>query len=144
MITLAGCTSRKEIRQDILLNEDWLTVANDTNQMAYQGFEADHFKTDDWERVDVPHNWDDYGGYRRMIHGNRHGYAWYRKSFKIEKYKRAGYNYKSEHDADRRYHKMVQETKDGQRHHRHDGDNISTGYRFRVLGWKAEDSFDEP
>ena len=85
LIALVGCTSEKEIRQEILLNEDWLTVANDTNQIAYQGFETHQYKTDNWERVDVPHNWDDYGGYRRMIHGNRHGYAWYRKSFKVQK-----------------------------------------------------------
>lgn len=33
--------------------------------------------------VDVPHNWDTYGGYRRLKHGNLHGYAWYRKTFKL-------------------------------------------------------------
>jgi hypothetical protein len=31
--------------------------------------------------VAVPHNWDAYAGYRRLRHGNRHGYAWYRKTF---------------------------------------------------------------
>ncbi len=33
----------------------------------------------------VPHNWDGYEGYRRLVHGNRHGYAWYRKKFSLAK-----------------------------------------------------------
>lgn len=37
-----------------------------------------------WENVDIPHNWDKYEGARRLKHGNRHGTAFYRKSFHIE------------------------------------------------------------
>ena len=40
-----------------------------------------------WKKVDVPHNWDQYEGYQRKLHGNKHGYAWYRKSFKINEIK---------------------------------------------------------
>ncbi|MGZ3847325.1 MAG: malectin domain-containing carbohydrate-binding protein, partial [Flavisolibacter sp.] len=40
-------------------------------------------KRDRWKRVDVPHNWDQYEGYRRMRHGNRHGYAYYVKYFRL-------------------------------------------------------------
>lgn len=85
IVTLVSCSSDKEIRQDVLFNEDWQTVANDTNKLAYQGFEEKQFKTDNWLSVQIPHNWDDYGGYRRLIHGNRHGYAWYRKEFSVQK-----------------------------------------------------------
>lgn len=34
-----------------------------------------------WQQVQVPHNWDQYYGYRRLKHGNLHGAAWYRKTF---------------------------------------------------------------
>ncbi|MFA9390232.1 MAG: malectin domain-containing carbohydrate-binding protein [Prolixibacteraceae bacterium] len=66
------------------LNENWLTIANDSNKFAYEGFEQFQFETTNWLPTDVPHNWDDYGGYRRLRHGNLHGYAWYRKTFKLE------------------------------------------------------------
>jgi beta-galactosidase len=75
--------SREKPGGDILLNDDWRTVANDTDQYAYKGFEQSEFDDSDWEKVIIPHNWDRYEGYRRMLHGNRHGYAWYRKYFKI-------------------------------------------------------------
>ncbi len=34
-----------------------------------------------WKAVRVPHNWDDYHGYRVDSHGNQHGTAWYQTSF---------------------------------------------------------------
>jgi beta-galactosidase len=37
--------------------------------------------SDQWTTVNVPHNWDQYYGYRRLKHGNLHGTAWYRKTF---------------------------------------------------------------
>jgi beta-galactosidase/beta-glucuronidase len=49
--------------------------------MLFQGLKKSTFNDKSWINVDVPHNWDAYEGYRRMRHGNRHGYAWYRKSF---------------------------------------------------------------
>jgi len=76
--------SQKSVRKDFSLNENWLTVANDTNQNAFDGFEQPDFNAEDWEKVDVPHNWDKYEGYRRLLHGNRHGYAWYRKEFTVD------------------------------------------------------------
>jgi hypothetical protein len=75
--------SREEPRNDILLNIGWRTAANDTDQYACQGFEQPDFDDSDWEKVTVPHNWDKYEGYRGMLHGSRHGYAWYRKYFTI-------------------------------------------------------------
>jgi beta-galactosidase len=79
-------------RVDVSLNNSWLSIANDTNQNAYDGFEAASFNTAAWQPVNVPHNWDAYEGYRRLHHGNRHGYAWYRKSFTVTR-KEAGKRY---------------------------------------------------
>ncbi|WP_205510087.1 malectin domain-containing carbohydrate-binding protein [Longitalea arenae] len=70
-------------RVDISLNDNWYSIANDTNQQAYDGFEHPSFRTTGWQPVNVPHNWDQYEGYRRLHHGNRHGYAWYRKTFRV-------------------------------------------------------------
>jgi len=69
------------VRQDISLNKNWLTAEDDNNIKAHNGFQNPDFKTTNWKPVDVPHNWDGYEGYRRLKHGDRHGYAWYRKSF---------------------------------------------------------------
>ncbi|WP_255486798.1 malectin domain-containing carbohydrate-binding protein [Mucilaginibacter sp. SP1R1] len=74
--------AQQSIRQEVLLNNNWHTIANDTNK-AYAGFEVAGFKESNWETVNVPHNWDTYQGYRRLKHGNRHGCAWYRKWFPL-------------------------------------------------------------
>ncbi|WP_346863406.1 malectin domain-containing carbohydrate-binding protein [uncultured Draconibacterium sp.] len=84
LVAFSGCNTEHELRKDVLLNDGWSTVANDTNKFAFDGFENTDFNTENWQEVEVPHNWDDYGGYRRLRHGNRHGYAWYRKSFQLE------------------------------------------------------------
>ncbi|TDX01375.1 glycosyl hydrolase family 95 catalytic domain-containing protein [Dinghuibacter silviterrae] len=68
-------------RVDFRMDEDWRTVMDPKNQHAFDGFERPGFPESAWKRVSVPHNWDDYGGYRRLVHGNLHGYAWYRKIF---------------------------------------------------------------
>ncbi len=75
--------SQKKIRQDIPLDLNWETIANDSDSSAYRGFESPGYVTTGWESVDIPHNWDKYEGYRRLVHGNRHGYAWYRKKFSL-------------------------------------------------------------
>src|SRR5687768_6505979 len=67
-------------RQQISLNNDWLTIAT-TNDKELP---ADLYKAPvikDWKKVNIPHNWDAYEGYRRLLHGNRHGNAWYKKTF---------------------------------------------------------------
>lgn len=79
-LTSTGFT-QTGIRKNITLNEGWQSIADDTNINAYKGFEQNGFNDKTWKRVNVPHNWDQYEGYRRMLHGNRHGYAWYRKTF---------------------------------------------------------------
>ncbi|UOR03573.1 malectin domain-containing carbohydrate-binding protein [Hymenobacter aerilatus] len=75
-------------RTIVPLLDHWRTVADDVNQQAYNGFEKTEYQDKAWQTVAVPHNWDAYAGYRRLRHGNRHGYAWYRKTFttpKVEK-----------------------------------------------------------
>lgn len=70
-------------RREVTLDTGWRTVENDSNPDAHPGFERPGYHDDSWRRVTVPHNWDDYGGYRRMKNGNRYGYAWYRKDFRV-------------------------------------------------------------
>jgi len=54
----------KERRTTMSLNEGWKTwMKNDTM------------------KVNIPHNWDDYYGYRQLTHGNLHGTATYSKTF---------------------------------------------------------------
>ena len=86
MFVLSFCISYSQlpVRQDIILNNSWKTIANDTNPHVQNGFEKPDFDDSGWQEVDVPHNWDRYEGYRRLKHGNRHGYAWYRKEFDVE------------------------------------------------------------
>jgi len=77
--------AQQTTRQEILLNSNWRTIADEHNINAYKGFEKAGFADKGWLTVDVPHNWDTYGGYRRLKNGNLHGYAWYRKTFVITK-----------------------------------------------------------
>lgn len=58
-------------RQDISLNNKWLTSINNK----------------DWKKVNIPHNWDDYHGYRRLLHGNLHGDAVYKKNISLKQNK---------------------------------------------------------
>jgi beta-galactosidase len=67
-------------RQDISLNNNWLTIATSNDQVL----PANTYQTtinSNWKKVNIPHNWDQYEGYRRLLHGNRHGDSWYRKTF---------------------------------------------------------------
>ena len=67
-------------RQDISLNENWFSIATSNDQQL----PANTYQTTitaDWKKVNIPHNWDQYEGYRRLLHGNRHGDSWYRKTF---------------------------------------------------------------
>jgi len=76
-----------QIRKTISLNNSWLTVADENSINAFEGFQAAAYHPKNWKSVNVPHNWDQYEGYQRRLHGNKHGYAWYRKSFKTNEIK---------------------------------------------------------
>ncbi|MBS1654976.1 MAG: glycoside hydrolase family 2, partial [Bacteroidetes bacterium] len=60
-------------RQDISLNENWETSLNNSGE---------------WKKVNVPHNWDEYYGYRRLVHGNLHGDAMYKRTFMLKQTKK--------------------------------------------------------
>ncbi|WP_084206320.1 malectin domain-containing carbohydrate-binding protein [Filimonas lacunae] len=72
------------LRRDVLLEDGWRTTAHNSDADAWKGFEATGFKDAQWAVVSVPHTWDKYEGYRQLKHGNRHGYAWYRKTLVID------------------------------------------------------------
>lgn len=67
-------------REIISLNGNWKTIAGDSVLPASYSYAAD---TRSWKTVDLPHNWDSYEGYRRLLHGNRHGDSWYQKFFQV-------------------------------------------------------------
>jgi len=69
-------------RRSYSLDGNWQTSASEKLEASNQQFYTTGFKPNNWKAVTVPHNWDAYEGYRRMLHGNRHGYAWYRRSFR--------------------------------------------------------------
>lgn len=86
-ISLASCKSESrvsEVRKTVSLNSDWKTIILDSLNQSESDF-VKNINTDvPWEQVSVPHNWDQYYGYRRMSHGNLHGTAWYQKTLKLD------------------------------------------------------------
>ncbi len=66
-----------EQRVKRLINSDWKT---------YFSKDGEKLSPEPWESVDIPHNHDNYHGYHKVSHGNLHGSAWYKKSFKLDKF----------------------------------------------------------
>lgn len=64
----------KNRRTLVDLDRDWTTwlIGKDKKETQKQ-------------RVNLPHNWDDYYGYRQLTHGNLHGSAGYIKEFSLDK-----------------------------------------------------------
>jgi hypothetical protein len=73
VLFMSSCLCSFSQRRDISLNNNWQTSLNKTNQ---------------WKQVNIPHNWDDYYGYRRLLHGNLHGDAVYKKNLFIKQSKK--------------------------------------------------------
>ncbi|MNS18717.1 Beta-galactosidase [compost metagenome] len=74
-----------KFRKEISLNSSWETVILDNLPLKEEDF-VENPKTDsNWQQVSVPHNWDQYYGFRRTKHGNLHGTAWYKKMLKLDK-----------------------------------------------------------
>lgn len=61
-------------RKTITLNDDWKACLVKTNQKEVYGDTLTH-------SITLPHNFDDYYGYRQLRHGNLHGTARYEKHF---------------------------------------------------------------
>jgi beta-galactosidase len=74
-----------ELRKEISLNSSWETIISSNPLQQDESFVSNPKIDSQWQNVNVPHNWDQYYGYRRMKHGNLHGTAWYHKTFKIDK-----------------------------------------------------------
>ncbi len=74
----------KNIRDTTSINTNWVSIASDNLDDKFSNFFAASFNTRKWKPVTIPHNWDQYEGYRRLRHGNKHGYAWYRKQFVLK------------------------------------------------------------
>ncbi len=64
----------KDRRVSVDLDKEWKTWLVDEKQSGKQL----QVKT-----VNIPHNWDDYYGYRQLTHGNLHGTAMYQKEFSV-------------------------------------------------------------
>ncbi|OZI09539.1 glycoside hydrolase family 2 [Siphonobacter sp. BAB-5385] len=76
-------TAWGQSRKEISLQANWQSTATD-DTTAHPDFYRSEFKPQSWKTVQVPHNWDQYGGYRRKVNGNRYGVAWYRKTFTVQ------------------------------------------------------------
>lgn len=85
LILLSACTNNKEVRKIISLNTGWKSIAMDSLSESDGIYSISDFDDSEWKSVDIPHNWDDYYGYRRLRHGNLHGVAWYRRELTINK-----------------------------------------------------------
>lgn len=70
-------------RHESSLDAGWRSIAAEMGSTRFAGFETPGFDDRAWQAVDVPHNWDDYGGEHRLVHGNLHGAAWYRREFPV-------------------------------------------------------------
>ena len=68
-----------EYREKNAFNEGWKTV------FLEDGAEMPETGSREWKEVCLPHNWEDYQGYRRLSHGNLHGTAWYQNYFTVGK-----------------------------------------------------------
>ncbi len=71
--------AQQNIREDILLNNDWTYTTAINNLKSFPPNTNGLF----WLKINLPHNADAYDGYRRLLHGNKHGDIWYRKILKI-------------------------------------------------------------
>ncbi len=78
--------ANNSIRKSVSLNEAWETILVDSLKSVVDFKEGKYIKESSL-KVNVPHNWDDYAGFRRMVHGNLHTSAYYRKHFQVSKIK---------------------------------------------------------
>ena len=73
-------------RKEVSLNSSWETIVLDNNLPEQEESFVQNPKVNaQWQKVNVPHNWDQYYGFRRTKHGNLHGTAWYYKTLQLDK-----------------------------------------------------------
>ncbi|MDY3917926.1 MAG: malectin domain-containing carbohydrate-binding protein [Candidatus Limivivens sp.] len=64
-----------EYRESMTINEGWESILASSDMEKFETV----LRRDQWKKVELPHNWEQYEGYHRVSHGNLHGTAWYRK-----------------------------------------------------------------
>jgi beta-galactosidase len=74
-----------ELRKEVSLNSVWETVMVNEPLLSETDFVQNPKIDAQWQKINVPHNWDQYYGFRRTKHGNLHGTAWYHKSLELDK-----------------------------------------------------------
>ncbi|MEL1252493.1 malectin domain-containing carbohydrate-binding protein [Flavobacterium sp. DGU38] len=74
-----------EFRKEVSLNSSWETIVLNQLPEKEEIFVQNPKVDAQWQKVNVPHNWDQYYGFRRTKHGNLHGIAWYHKTLKFDK-----------------------------------------------------------
>ncbi|MEL0456064.1 malectin domain-containing carbohydrate-binding protein [Flavobacteriaceae bacterium SZ-1-7] len=88
VFALLSCETKEDVsnvRKEISLNENWETIHLDSLNQPESDFVKSPTAEIVWKKVSVPHNWDQYYGYRRAKHGNLHGTAWYKKTLTFDK-----------------------------------------------------------
>jgi len=81
--------AQQGIREDISLNKDWYCTSSPNDGKFIPSFPGGDY----WHKVNLPHNEDAYDGYRRLLHGNKHGNIWYRKIIKIVQQDKSRHNF---------------------------------------------------
>jgi beta-galactosidase len=81
-----NCAFAQSPRTEILLDKNWTTFSSNGKRSAWPA-STSATATSRVDKVSIPHNWDSYDGYRRLLHGNWHGYAYYVRDFSIKRSK---------------------------------------------------------
>lgn len=72
-----------EPRSEIALTDNWRTAYDANDPEKFAAFTAADFDDSLWRVVSVPHNWDDYYGFRQVKSGHLFGHAWYRTTVSL-------------------------------------------------------------
>lgn len=83
MVICGSISNLTAQRTTIPLNSHWYTIATSGDTLLPLNY-FEKQPDSNWTEVSVPHNWDAYEGYRRLLHGNRHGDSWYKKEFTLK------------------------------------------------------------
>ncbi|PXY44345.1 malectin domain-containing carbohydrate-binding protein [Flavobacterium hydrophilum] len=74
-----------KFRKEVSLNSSWETIVLNQLPEKEETFVQNPKVDAQWQKVNVPHNWDQYYGFLRTKHGNLHGIAWYHKTLQLDK-----------------------------------------------------------
>ncbi|WP_175414735.1 malectin domain-containing carbohydrate-binding protein [Nibricoccus aquaticus] len=65
-------------RTEIALTDNWRTAYDESDPEKFAASTSPNFDDTAWKTVSIPHNWDDYQGFRQVKAGHLYGHAWYR------------------------------------------------------------------